>query len=99
MSTMQRTPTISFSGDHLVRVTDYNPSHAIWYILHHLTGLPETWLNSTDFAAVAATLINEDRGICILFDQQQNAQAYIENLNTHVDGILRYGSDGNSIRS
>jgi len=91
---IRRAPVISFSALQQIRVSDYNPIHAIWYILHNMTGLPETWLHPGDFVAAAATLATEERGISMLFDQQQSALSYIENLNTHVDAILRYGSDG-----
>lgn len=96
---VRRSPTIALLPDNtVIRGIDYNPMHAIWYILHHMTGLPETWLHTDDFKTVAATLNNyidqEERGIAILFDQQQPAVAYLENINTHIDGILRYGSDG-----
>jgi hypothetical protein len=79
---------------HAVQTLDYNPAYAIHYILHELTGLPETWLDEDDFEAMAETLYGEGRGISILMDSQQGALNYLESINSHVDAIVLYGSDG-----
>jgi len=93
---LRRTPVLAFSTKNIIRTLDYNPAHAMWYILHHLTGLPETWLHTADFSMLADKLAAsaEKRGISILFDQQQAAMTYLESINDHIDSILRFGSDG-----
>jgi len=91
---LRRTPTIVFSDKHIIQVLDYNPMHAIWYWLSILGRLPETWLHSADFASVALTLYEENRGISALLNQQQSLETYIETVNAHIDAILRYGCDG-----
>jgi hypothetical protein len=91
---LRKTPAIAFSPHHVVQALDYNPAHALWYILHDMIGLPEAWLHEGDFAAVAATLAGEGRGISMCFSTQQSALDYLTNINGHVDVILRYGSDG-----
>ena len=87
-------PVIAFSAHNIIQTYDYNPMHTIWYALHDLAGLSESWLHTEDFAAAALTLANETRGICCLFTQQQNTLDYLESVNNHIDGIIRYGSDG-----
>jgi hypothetical protein len=91
---LRKSPAVAFSEDGVIQTYDYNPMHAIWYILHDLVDLPETWLHSDDFIAAALTLSDETRGISCLFMSQQSAVSYLENINGHIDGIIRYGSDG-----
>jgi len=91
---LRKTPAIAFSEYPVIQDLDYNPAHAIWYILHDMVGLPETWLDPDDFEAAAATLVGESRGISMCFQSQQSALDYIESINGHIDGILRYGGDG-----
>lgn len=91
---VSKQPDYSFFAPSIIQEFDYNPMHSIWHILNQMTGLPEAWLNETDFASVAATLLAEYRGISILFDKQQSALYYLEMINAHIDGVLRYGSDG-----
>lgn len=91
---VRKSPEIAFSENNVIQLYDYNPMHAAWYILHDLSGLPETWLNTVDFAAAAATLANENRGISCLFMDQQSTLNYLGTINNHIDGIIRYGSDG-----
>lgn len=93
---MRKSPVCTFDSDDnfgQIATYDYNPMHAIWYILHDMTDLPEGWLHDADFLSVAETLYNETRGISILFDRSQPAMSYIEAINSHIDGILRYGTD------
>ena len=85
---------ISSLPDGRVQTYDYNPANAIWYILHTLSGLPESWLHTVDFNTVADRLSNEARGISVLFEDQNTALSYLQTINGHVDGLMRYGSDG-----
>ena len=91
---IRKTPEKTFSEYGTVQTLDYNPAHAMHYILHDLTGLPETWLDEDDFEAMAETLYIEGRGISLLMDSQQSALNYLESINSHIDAIVRYGSDG-----
>ena len=91
---VRKTPAINFNANHIIDVLDYNPAHAIWYILHDMVGLPEEWLDANDFSDVANVLNSESRGISILFDTQTEALSYIQNILTHVDAVIRYGNDG-----
>lgn len=92
---IKKIPQNAFSADkHTIQIYDTNPAHALWYIFNSLAGLPEAWLNSTDFSAVADTLSDEYRGVCVLLDRQQSVLSYVEAINGHIDNIIRYGSDG-----
>lgn len=91
---LKKIPEYAFSDKHEIQSYDCNPAHVMWYILHDLTGLPESWLHSTDFATIASTLWGESRGLSVLFSSQQSALNYLESVSAHVDGILRYGIDG-----
>jgi|GEM_PF-3524463 len=73
---------------------DYNPAHAIWYILNQMVGLPSSWLDAASFNAAAATLYGENRGVSIRFNDQLDALGYVESLLAHVGGVLRYGAGG-----
>lgn len=85
-------PQYAFSAQETINTYDYNPAHAIWYLLKeaHMAGLPESWLDETTFAAAAGTLYGEGFGISILMDQQQSVLNYVENVLKHVDGVLTY---------
>jgi len=91
---VQKTPVLSFNSNNIIKLYDYNPAHALWYILNNLTGLPESYLNESSFSQVANTLLSENRGISVLLKDQTNAMTYIQSINSHIDNILRYGSDG-----
>ena len=91
---LKKCPAISSLPAGTIATYDYNPANAIWYILHTLSGLPETWLDTTDFIAFANTLATEQRGISILFDPQNSALAYLQAINSHVDAIIQYNADG-----
>jgi hypothetical protein len=73
---------------------DYNASHAVYYILNTMAGLPAAYFDSTSFGRTAMILAAENRGISILFDNAVAALTYIEGINSHVDSFLRYETDG-----
>ena len=77
-----------------IQTYDINPAHALWHTLIEKAGLPVEWVDPVDFLAVATELFGEGRGISILFDVHQATLNYLEAINSHVDCILRYGSDG-----
>lgn len=91
---VKKIPEYSFSTKQEIQTYDCNPAHVVWFIMHNLTGLPESWLHSDDFAAIASILSTECRGMSVLFERQDNALNYLENINNHIDGIIRYGADG-----
>jgi hypothetical protein len=93
---VRKTPTPPFAAEKAsIQEYDYNPAHSIWYVFCEMLGLPESWLDTTgDFTSVAETLNSENRGMSILFDRQNSALSYLENINLHIDSIIRYGNDG-----
>jgi hypothetical protein len=91
---VRKTPTQTFSANNRIGDYNYNPAHSLWYILNTMAGLPTTWLDETGFAALASTLSTEIRGISICFAEQKTALDYVGSVNTHIDGLLRYGGDG-----
>lgn len=90
---VKKIPANAFNTKDTIQAFDCNPMHVLWYIFNGLSGLPETWLNDTNFSSAADTLYNEYRGISVLFDRQQTALSYIESINSHIDNIIRYGND------
>lgn len=91
---IKKIPPMFSESTSQVQTYDINPAHALWHTLVNKAGLPEEWVHSGDFLAVATELLAEGRGISILFDAHQATQNYLEAINSHVDCILRYGSDG-----
>ncbi|MBW2598548.1 MAG: hypothetical protein JRC60_00245 [Deltaproteobacteria bacterium] len=91
---VKKQPENAFSSRCEIQQYDCNPAHVLWYILHNLIGLPEEWLHADDFSALAGALADEGRGISVLFDRQQSALTYMQMIFSHIDGIIRYGSDG-----
>ena len=92
---LKKTPALSaLPANRKIGFFDYNPAHGIWYILNNMVDLPASWLHTESFAAVAATLKSEGFGISMCFDQHQTALTYLEAINSHVDNIIKYGSDG-----
>lgn len=99
-----RTPSLSFvvtkqlEMDYVVTTTiqtyDCSPLAVQYYILNTLCGLPETWLDEDDWVDADATIRDEYRGISCLFNEQQSALSWLQNINSHIDCILRYGNDG-----
>ena len=91
---VRKTPPLFSEVTSQIQTYDINPAHALWHTLIEKAGLPVEWVDPVDFLAVATELFAEDRGISILFDTYQATQNYLEAINSHVDCILRYGSDG-----
>ena len=93
---MVKRPTAAFSTKSDIGLYDYNPAHAIEYIMTYQCGLPTTWIDSTSFAAAATEIakITEMRGISFVFNAQQTALEYIANILAHVDGLIRFSTSG-----
>jgi len=91
---MTKRPAQGFSANHEIGTYDYNGAHAQYAILNTMAGTPTAWLHNADFATAASTLFTEGRGVSILFNRAEAALSYLENVNRHIDMILRYGNDG-----
>jgi len=92
---VRRTPDLpELTGTGAVRVFNYNPAYAVWYILTQLLEIPPSLLNTASFNSVASTLSSEELGISILIYQKGAAYSYIANILKHIDGVLYYNSDG-----
>jgi len=89
-------PQLTFNENEIINTYDYNPAHALWYIMTNdlMAGLPEEYVDETTFSDVADTLLAEERGISILFDRQQTMLSYVETILNHVSGMMRYGCSG-----
>lgn len=87
-------PTYSFSNREDIGLYDYNPAQALWHTLVTLAKLPSSFLDATSFGEVASTLYAESRGISIYFSTQKLAETYLETILKHIDGSIRYSSDG-----
>jgi hypothetical protein len=91
---MSKQPVLTFNAKNVISTFDYNPAHAIWYILIEMVGLPTTYLNETSFSDAAEILFGEARGVSILFANQKESISWIEQTLQHIDAALRYGIDG-----
>lgn len=91
---VKKIPTYSFSSGNTIQEYDCNPSHALYYVLNTLSGLPTSWLYDSEFGDIATTLYEEYRGISILFKDSNSALSYINNIVRHIDAVIRYGNDG-----
>jgi len=89
-------PALDFNANHRIGDYDYNPSHAIWYIMTNSlhAHLPEGYMDSVSYSAGANILYAEGRGISMLFDRQQTAMAYVTTLLEHIGAIMRYSGSG-----
>lgn len=72
---------------------DYNPVHAIWYLLTEI-GIPESMLNEQSFLAAAITIHTERKGISARLNQQQETREVIKHILSHIAGIILWGTDG-----
>jgi hypothetical protein len=91
---LRKNPALFADNTKQIQAMDTNPAHAIWFVLAKKAGLPEEWLHTADFTEVAQALFDENRGISMVIDTYQSAVSYLDSINSHVDNILRFGSDG-----
>jgi len=92
---LKKSPVFAFNANEVVGIYDYNPAHAIYYILNTLLEIPIAYLDgASSFSDQADTLLTEERGISVLFGSQISAMSYIESILGHIDGIIRWGNDG-----
>lgn len=87
-------PKLSFSNKETIYFYDYNPAHAIWWILEQLSDLPTSFLDETSFKAAASTLYDEGFGINILLNKNASAGDYVDNILRHIDAVKFYDTDG-----
>lgn len=91
---IQKCPVLDFSAGETINIYDYNPAHAVWYILEKMTHLPTSFLDEEKFSEFAAGCESDHLGVSILFDKQTAALSYLEGIFGHVDGVMRYGVNG-----
>jgi hypothetical protein len=87
---------------------DYNPAHAVWYLLVQ-AGFPESRLNSESFLAAAITIYEEGKvdgvtddgqevsvkgGISAKLGSQIGVKEYIIQLLAHMNGVMTWANDG-----
>lgn len=87
---MRKTPSLEGLSDDYARVRtyEYNPAHAIYYILTEKRGIPASLINLTLFNSVAATLYELGLGITVTFSDG-SSKDHIANILKHIDGVLR----------
>lgn len=92
---IRKVPTISALTDdrRLVETFDYNPMHALYYVLNVMTGINSAYLDADDFDSNALVLLGEARGLSISFKTAQEALTYIQSILNHVYAGLRWESD------
>jgi hypothetical protein len=88
-----KSPAFDFNSQNIIDMYNYNPIHMIYHIMYNILKLPDNWINDESATIAADTLASEGKGISVIFDKHNSALAYIQTLNSHIDGILRYGSD------
>lgn len=92
---VRKTPQLGWGGDgyRQIGMFDYNPVHAIYYIMTEHRKIPTTFFNEASFLAAAITIFNEGRGVTIQMVSAENADAVINDILQHIGGILRKDVD------
>lgn len=90
----RKSPSYAWNIQNRIGGFDYNPAHAIYYLITSATELPTSIIDEDSFSTVADTLLAENRGISVLFGEERNALAFLENIITHINGILQFQNDG-----
>lgn len=93
---LRKSPIFNFNGNNVIAKYNYNPVHALWYILSQsgMCDLDSNYLDPTTFSNMADILSTEGRGISILFNRSRAALSYIESILAHIDGSIKYGNTG-----
>ncbi|MCK4777456.1 MAG: hypothetical protein KAS39_03700, partial [Actinomycetia bacterium] len=91
---LRKTPVFGFNANNVISTYDYNPAHAIWYLLANQCELDTAWLNTTYFSNFASDIAGSDekRGVSMLLKHQE-AGKFINSILQHVHGIMPYGDD------
>lgn len=90
---IEKRPVLAFNSNETINTFDYNPAHALWWIIEKMTDLPTSFIDTTTFDAVADTLYDEDFGVSILFNKATSANDYINNILFHIGAIKYYDTD------
>lgn len=72
---------------------DYNPVHAIWYLLTEI-GIPESMINEQSFLAASITIWEEEKGISARLNTEQSTKTLIQQILAHIAGLILWGTDG-----
>lgn len=91
---IRKSPEYSFSIVNRIGGYDYNPAHAIYYLLLRCTEIPEAMIDTDSFSTAADTLTLEGRGVSIYFGQEGELISYLESILTHISAIVQYENDG-----
>lgn len=91
---LRKSPAFTFNVANMIGGYDYNPVHAIYYLLTTGTEIDSTMIDEESFSNVADSLALEGRGISIYFGDERQTIAYIESIITHINGIIQFEADG-----
>ena len=97
---VSKMPEYSFNANFQIKGLEYNPAHALWYILNTRLGLTDgtggtyNFLDAASFSAVADQLNTEEFGIGIYMDQSLEALTWIQEILKTINGVMYYGADG-----
>jgi hypothetical protein len=97
---VSKMPQFSFNTNFQIKGLEYNPAHALWYILNVRLGLTDgtggtyNFLDSTSFSAVADQLNTEEFGIGVYMGQSMESLTWIQEILKTINGVLYYGVDG-----
>lgn len=69
---------------------DYNPAHALYYILNTLSGLSPVWLSDADYLEIAEALFEEQLGICMVLNTESQLLEYINYILNHIRGGVNF---------
>ena len=91
---LRKSPTFSFNENNRIGGYDYNPIHAIYYLLTNGAEITTTMIDEDSFSDSADALTLEGRGISLYFGEERSAITYAESIITHINAILQYENDG-----
>jgi len=92
---VQKSPSIEAleSGYKDIETYDYNPAHAVYYVLNRMADIDVQYLDADDFNEAARILQGEARGVSIGFSQSSDVLTYVESILKHISGGIRWGGD------
>lgn len=91
---VNKSPSFAFNASHQIKTIEYNPVHAIYYILVDRVGMSAAWIDTASFSAAATTLATEEFGIGINMSQSFDSLGWVQNILKTIDGMLLYDTDG-----
>lgn len=90
----RKSPAFDFNIWNRVQYYDYNPAHALYYLLTNGTEIAESMIDETSFSNAADTLLAENRGVSIYCGEERTLITLIESIITHINAIIQYENDG-----